>query len=200
MTIVSFPCVELVVGSELSPEMAQKILPFLLLLSSLQVDAKFHFPQLVVRGGLSDAIATPTVTPRPQLRLRQFNNGTVSTSSVDPESSPDPTPDTTTPPPVFVPPTTTISGAAETTAAKSIGPILIGLWQNRNLLKDDNTKQQYIDLVDQTKDDITNLFNNLDNQPEPPSQCCATHLKKRSLISGRRHDCNVRDLTNRYPL
>lgn len=164
-------------------KMARTLLPLLLLLlSSLQVFANQHFPQLVVRGGLSDIVATPT--PTPKLHLRQFSNSTSTTSSVDPGDSPDPTPDTTSQVPAFVPPTTVVSGAAETTAAQQIGPVLWKVWNNRNLLNDDNTKQQYIDLVDQTKDDVTNLFNNLSDQPDPPSECSQTSLKKRSLISG----------------
>jgi len=43
--------------------------------------------------------------------------------------------------------------------------------------------RRYIDQVDQTYDDIANLFNNLSEQPDSPSECSQTSLKKRSLIS-----------------
>lgn len=162
--------------------MARTLLPLLfLLLSSIQVFANHHFPQLVVRGGLSDVV--PTVTPTPRLRLRQFSNGT-STTSDDGGESPTPTPDTTTQIPPYVPPSTVVSGAAETTAAQNIAPIFWQVWNNRNLLNDDNTKQQYIDLVDNTKDNVENLVNNLSDKVNPPSECGQTSLKKRSLISG----------------
>lgn len=163
--------------------MARTLLPIflVLLLSTLQAFASHHFPQLVVRGGLSDALPTPT----PVLHLvRQFSNGTSSstTSSQEPDDSPTPTPDTTTP--VYVPPTEVVSGAAETSAAVNIGPILFAVWNQRNLLNDDNTKQQYIDLVDNTKNNVENLFDNLSDQVDPPSECGQTSLRKRSLISG----------------
>lgn len=164
--------------------MARSLLSLLLLASSFQALEASHFPQLVVRGGLHDALATPTPTIRPQLQVKRFDNGTHTTSSVDPGDSPDPTPDTTSVIPPFTPPTTTISGAAETTAAKQIGPIFWQVWNNRNLLEDDNTKQQYIDLVENTKNDVTNLFNNLADKPDPPGPCSQTSMKKRSLISG----------------
>jgi hypothetical protein len=83
--------------------------------------------------------------------------------------------------------------AEATSDAHDIGPLLIALWQNRNMIKDSTRKQEYIDNVRKVQDDIVGLFNNLpDKGPDPPSECSKTskrsvdvsYVAKRSIISG----------------
>ena len=85
--------------------------------------------------------------------------------------------------PTFVAPTTTISAPEETSAAIDIGPVLLWLFDNRNLIEIEDRKQEYIDNVEETFNDITGLFTNLPNKPEVPSECSGL-VAKRSLISG----------------
>ncbi|KAI5457009.1 hypothetical protein BGZ63DRAFT_365966 [Mariannaea sp. PMI_226] len=87
--------------------------------------------------------------------------------------------------PTFNPPTATVTGAAATSKAVEIGPLIFSLWNNRDMLKnDDDLKKKYIDQVEETKDDIVTLWNNFDVKPPIPGPCGQISLKKRSLISG----------------
>src|ERR1700743_341213 len=100
--------------------MARSFVALLLFACSLQASAEHEFPQLIVRQGVG--VSTPT----PVLQKRQFSNSTVTSTSLDADNSPDPTPDSSSTTPIYIAPTTTLSGAAETTAAQDIGPVIWG--------------------------------------------------------------------------
>ncbi|KAF4460878.1 hypothetical protein FALBO_12336 [Fusarium albosuccineum] len=93
-------------------------------------------------------------------------------------------PDATTGFPVFDPPTTTVSGPEATDDAIDAGPIIFALWSNRDMIKDEEKKEEYIKKTEETRDDIVLLWTNFDVKPEIPEECGKTALRKRSLISG----------------
>ncbi|KAJ3549351.1 hypothetical protein NM208_g546 [Fusarium decemcellulare] len=86
--------------------------------------------------------------------------------------------------PVFDPPTTTVSGPEATDDAIDAGPIIFALWSNRDMIKDEEKKEEYIKKTEETRDDIVLLWTNFDVKPEIPEECGKTALRKRSLISG----------------
>lgn len=85
---------------------------------------------------------------------------------------------------MFDPPTTTVSGPEATEDATDAGPIIFALWSNRDMIKDEQKKEEYIKKTEETRDDIVLLWTNFDVKPEIPVECDKTALKKRSLISG----------------
>ncbi|KAL9622404.1 MAG: hypothetical protein Q9160_003248 [Pyrenula sp. 1 TL-2023] len=83
--------------------------------------------------------------------------------------------------PTYNPPSSTIDPPAATSEADHIGPLLVVLWRDRDLIKDNNRKQEYVDNVEKVRDDVTGLFNDLsDKGPSPPSECGKT-VARRSL-------------------
>ncbi|KAM0426516.1 hypothetical protein ACHAPT_008208 [Fusarium lateritium] len=93
-------------------------------------------------------------------------------------------PDVTTGFPEFDPPTTTVSGPEATDDATDAGPIILALWSNRDMIKNEEKKEEYVKKTEETRDDIVLLWTNFDVKPEIPEECGKTALKKRSLISG----------------
>ncbi|KAF7561026.1 hypothetical protein G7046_g3111 [Stylonectria norvegica] len=92
--------------------------------------------------------------------------------------------DTTTGFPDYDPPTTTVSGPEATDDAIHAGPIIFALWLYRDNLQDELKKTEYIQKIEQTRDDVLTLWNKFDVKPEIPGPCGQLSLKKRSLISG----------------
>lgn len=86
--------------------------------------------------------------------------------------------------PDYDPPTTTVSGPEATDDAIDAGPILFALWSNRDMVQDDEKKDEYIRKSEDTRDDILILWANFDIKPDIPTECGETALAKRSLISG----------------
>ncbi|KAI1379243.1 hypothetical protein F4677DRAFT_465450 [Hypoxylon crocopeplum] len=107
---------------------------------------------------------------------------TDSTISSNSESSS--TPRSSTDLPLFIIPTGTLtSGPEETYEAAKVAPILLFLWQGRSTLQDEEHKQEYIDDVKKSRDDIVGLFNQYSNKGTSKSECKQTSVTKRSLIS-----------------
>ncbi|KAI2615686.1 hypothetical protein GGR54DRAFT_264601 [Hypoxylon sp. NC1633] len=96
--------------------------------------------------------------------------------------------------PAYVAPSsTTLNGAQETSESKKIAPLFLWLSSEKDLLQDPKRKQEYVDNVKRTNDEVVALFKSLDTQPVPEPDCGKTALKRwavseskvRSLISER---------------
>ncbi|RYP73619.1 hypothetical protein DL771_003507 [Monosporascus sp. 5C6A] len=86
--------------------------------------------------------------------------------------------------PTYTAPTQTLTGGPEETSeAAKAAPILWYLWQRRADLQDEAKKQEYIDDVEESRDEFVALFNQFSVKPPPKPECQQTALK-RSLISG----------------
>ncbi|KAI0884214.1 uncharacterized protein GGS22DRAFT_194790 [Annulohypoxylon maeteangense] len=85
--------------------------------------------------------------------------------------------------PPYSAPTTTVTGAAETSSVIAIAPLFTTVWKNRGNLLDLKTKDQYIDDVTNTKNQVDTLYNNLPDKSDPPTECSNTSGSG-SLISG----------------
>ncbi|KAI1085200.1 hypothetical protein F5B20DRAFT_589958 [Whalleya microplaca] len=85
--------------------------------------------------------------------------------------------------PDYSAPTTTITGDAETSSVIAIAPLFTTVWKNRGNLLDPKTKEQYIEDVTNTKNQLETLYNNLADKSDPPAECSNTS-GGRSLISG----------------
>ncbi|KAI9147354.1 putative fad binding domain-containing protein [Paramyrothecium foliicola] len=125
----------------------------------------------------SDAANTQSSSP-----VTSSDSGASPSLGQSMSTSIDPTP-ITQPLPTFISPSSTVSGTAETSAAASIGPLLVYLWRNRDWIEVERHRDEYINSVEDTHDSILALFNNLPNKPMPNAQCFQTSLTKRSLIS-----------------
>ncbi|KAI1171346.1 hypothetical protein F4777DRAFT_64442 [Nemania sp. FL0916] len=87
--------------------------------------------------------------------------------------------------PSFTTPTVTLtSSPAESSEAVTVAPILFYLWSKRSLIQDKQQKNEYIDNVKKSRDDILAVLDKLKEKPEPKPECRKKSLTKRSLISG----------------
>ncbi|RYP91394.1 hypothetical protein DL770_002439 [Monosporascus sp. CRB-9-2] len=78
---------------------------------------------------------------------------------------------------------TLTGGPEETSEAAKVAPILWYLWQRRSDLQDEEKKQEYLNDIEESRDEFVALFNQFSVKPPPKPECQQTALK-RSLISG----------------
>lgn len=81
--------------------------------------------------------------------------------------------------PTYVAPSsTTLTGAQETSESKKIAPLFLWLYSEKDLLQNPKSKQEYVDNVKRTNDEVVALFKSLDIQPDPEPECGKTALKR----------------------
>ncbi|KAM0814031.1 hypothetical protein AB5N19_14033 [Seiridium cardinale] len=81
-----------------------------------------------------------------------------------------------------IPTGTLPSGAEETGYAADAVPILYWLYDHADWLENDAYRDQFIEELEKSRDDIVGLFNSFTDNPEPRPECRNTSMK-RSLIS-----------------
>lgn len=111
------------------------------------------------------------------------DSSTIDSSTID--SSTSSTEGPTVLPTYDAPSGTITEGPAVTSEAAEIAPLFLYLWNNKDLIEDEDKKQEYIDDIIKTQEENKALLDSLEVKPDPEPQCDKTALK-RYAISERR--------------
>ncbi|KAI0005795.1 hypothetical protein F4779DRAFT_33619 [Xylariaceae sp. FL0662B] len=103
------------------------------------------------------------------------------TSSPSSQSAQNSTISLTSFPTYIAPSSTTLTGAQESSESKKIAPLFLWLYSQKDSLQDSNRKQEYVDNVKKTNDEVVALLDSLDTHPDPEPECDKTALKRWAL-------------------